>query len=121
MWTLALIGLFMIVIACINFVNLATAKAISRAREIGMRKILGSSGRNIIFQFMSESFLLALLSLGLGLFSAKLAFAKFSELTNLNIGNDFTLTTDLFPFLIPGGYDQSGKDPAERMIRGGKR
>ena len=89
----------MILIACINFVNLATAKAISRSKEIGMRKILGSTKKNIIAQFMSESFLLAFFALSLGLMLAQIAFPYFSELTNLNIGNNFTYTTDLILFI----------------------
>jgi len=99
LWVLGMIGLFMILIACINFINLATAKAISRSKEIGMRKILGSTKKHIIAQFMSESFLLAFFSLGLGLMLAQIAFPYFSELTNLNIGNDFKYTTDLVLFI----------------------
>lgn len=99
LWVLAMIGLFMILIACINFVNLATAKAISRSKEIGMRKILGSSKKNIIAQFMSESFLLATIALSLGIMLAQIAFPYFSELTKMNIGNDFTYTNDLLLFI----------------------
>ncbi|MEO0332361.1 MAG: ABC transporter permease, partial [Bacteroidota bacterium] len=99
LWTLGLIGLFMIVVACINFVNLATAKAITRAKEVGMRKILGSTKKHIIAQFMIESLLLAIFSVGLGILLAQLSFTYFSELTNLNIGNEFTFTPDLLAFL----------------------
>ena len=100
LWILGLIGLFMILIACINFVNLATAKAINRSKEIGMRKILGSSKKNIVIQFMSESFLLAFIALGMGLMLAQISFPYFSELTNLNIGNDFSYTSDLILFIL---------------------
>lgn len=99
LWTLGLIGLFMILIACINFVNLATAKAVNRSREIGMRKILGSSRQNIVIQFMSESFILAFVALGMGLLLAQFTFPYFSELTNLNIGNEFSYTGELLLFL----------------------
>jgi ABC-type antimicrobial peptide transport system permease subunit len=100
LWSLGLIGLFMILIACINFINLTTAKAINRSKEIGVRKILGSSKQNIIAQFMNESFLLALISIGLGFMLAQLLFPYFSELTNLNIGNHFTYTKHLIIFVI---------------------
>ncbi|MEM7297023.1 MAG: FtsX-like permease family protein, partial [Bacteroidota bacterium] len=99
LWTLGLIGLFMILIACINFVNLSTAKAAKRSKEIGMRKVLGSSKKGIIAQFMTESFFLASLSMGLGLMLAQLSFPYFSEITNLNIGNDFTYTPQLILFV----------------------
>lgn len=99
LWTLGLIGLFMIIIACINFVNLATAKAISRSKEIGMRKILGSSSKNIITQFMLESSLLAFIAITLGITLAQFTFPIFSELTELNVGNDFVYSPDLLLFI----------------------
>ncbi len=99
LWTLGWIGIFMILIACINFINLATARGVNRSKEIGMRKILGSSKRDIAIQFMSESFLLALIALGLGVLLAQIAFPYFSELTNLNIGNSFRYTPDLLLFI----------------------
>ena len=100
LWTLGLIGLFMILIACINFVNLSTAKAANRSKEIGMRKVLGSSKKGVIVQFMTESFLLASFSMGLGLLLAQFSFPYFSEITNLNIGNDFTYTRQLLFFTV---------------------
>ena len=56
------IGLFIIFIACINFINLTTAKASSRATEVGMRKVLGGFKRQLIFQFLSESILITFIS-----------------------------------------------------------
>jgi len=100
LWILGLIGLFMLLIACINFVNLATAKAITRSKEIGMRKILGSSKNTIIGQFMGESFLLAFVAISLGVMLAQFTFPYFGELTNLNVGNDFSFSPDLILFII---------------------
>jgi putative ABC transport system permease protein len=54
------IGILVLVIACINYVNLATARATTRAREVGMRKSVGASFHQLIFQFLAESFLLLL-------------------------------------------------------------
>lgn len=98
--TLGLIGLLMILIACINFVNLATAKAISRSKEIGMRKILGSTKKDVISQFMMESFVLSSLAIVLGITIAQMFFPTFSELTNLNIGNNFSFTPQLLGFSL---------------------
>ena len=98
--TLVLIGFFMIIIACINFINLATAKAMSRSKEIGMLKILGSSKKDIIFKYVSESFLLAFISIGLGILLSPWAFSYFSELTNLNIGNDFSYSPPIIFFSL---------------------
>ena len=100
LWALGLIGLFIILIACINFVNLATAKAITRSKEIGMRKILGGSRNSIVAQFMTESFLLAFIALCIGTLLAQYTFPYFSELTNLNIGNDFYYSPDLILFIL---------------------
>jgi putative ABC transport system permease protein len=57
------IALFALVLACINFINLATARSFSRAREIGIRKALGSSRQLLVYQFLSESMLYSLMSL----------------------------------------------------------
>lgn len=100
LWTLGLIGVFMVLIACINFVNLATAKAINRAKEIGVQKILGSSKKHIIIQFMSESFIMGLAAVSLGILLARFSFSYFNELTQLNVGNQFVLNLDLVLFIV---------------------
>src|SRR5205823_5528379 len=57
------IGLFILLIACINYMNLATARSAGRAKEVGMRKVVGALRSQLIGQFLSESFLLVTLSL----------------------------------------------------------
>ena len=98
LWTLGLIGLFMILIACINFVNLATAKAISRSKEIGMRKILGSSKKDIITQFMSESFLLASIA-GIGLIGLA-AFSSVKRFKEIGVRKVLGATVSNILFLM---------------------
>lgn len=77
---LGAIGLFVLLIACINFMNLATARSERRAREVGVRKVLGASRSRIIFQFLGEAMLLSLLAFLLGGIIAYLALPGFMRL-----------------------------------------
>ena len=55
-WGYGLLGVFVLLLACINFVNLSTARAEKRAKEVGIRKTVGSERRQLIEQFLMESF-----------------------------------------------------------------
>ena len=89
--TVSIIAIFLILLAAINYINLSTARSAFRAKEVGMKKIVGSSRRGIIAQFMTESFLLTIISflIGLLLISAILPF--FNEL----MVKDYTLLSFL--------------------------
>ena len=63
LYGLLAVAAFLLILACINFINLATAQSSQRAKEIGVRKTLGSSGKQLIFQFLTESFLISFVSL----------------------------------------------------------
>ena len=67
-WLFGAIALFILVIACINFVNLSTAKSANRAKEVGLRKVIGSHRSSLVKQFLTESVLYSVLSFILGLF-----------------------------------------------------
>jgi len=88
-----LIAAFILLIACINFINLSTAKASSRSREIGIRKVAGADRKSMIIQFMSESFLLVTASLFIALLLVGLFLKAFNNVS----GKSFTLT-DLLQF-----------------------
>lgn len=84
-WALSLIGLFLLLTACVNFINMATAQALSRAREVGVRKSIGSSRAQLFWQFMSETGLIVLLSTGIGLAGAYLALPALNALIGTNL------------------------------------
>jgi ABC-type antimicrobial peptide transport system permease subunit len=80
LYGLMAIAAFILIIASINFVNLSTAQSVQRAKEIGIRKVLGSSRINIILQFLCEIFLLTLFAVGLSLLVMKPVIYLFHDL-----------------------------------------
>lgn len=84
----ALIGFFILLIACINFINLSTAGAERRAKEVGIRKVVGAPRRTIIQQFLIESFILTIIAGALALLLTILGLPIFNEIADSNVGID---------------------------------
>ena len=80
-----IIGVLVLLIACINFINLTTARSERRAKEVGVRKAIGSQRRDLIIQFLAESFLLTLLASLLALVLVQLALPSFNALTGTRV------------------------------------
>jgi putative ABC transport system permease protein len=76
-----IIGAFVLLIACINFINLTTARSEKRAREVGVRKAVGSQRKDLIIQFLSEAFLLTAIAFIISLLFVQLALPAFNTLT----------------------------------------
>lgn len=76
------IGAFILIIACINFTNLATARAAERSREVGLRKTMGADRRQLFWQFMGESFFMSLLAVTLSILFVQLMLPAFNNLLN---------------------------------------
>ncbi|MEK6477807.1 ABC transporter permease [Catalinimonas sp. 4WD22] len=83
------VAIMVLLTACINFVNLTTARATQRAREVGVRKVVGASKISLIRQFLSESVLLAIIALLLALVMVFVILPIFNELTNKAIQPDY--------------------------------
>jgi len=83
-WALVLIAIFLIGTACINFMNLATAQAVRRSKEVGIRKVVGSSRGQLIWQFLSEAAIITVLAAGVSLALAELFLQQLPLLIGLN-------------------------------------
>lgn len=86
----SIIALFILVIACINFMNLATARSIKRAKEVGVRKVVGAVRYSLIGQFLGESLIIAFLSLIFAILIVFLTLPTFNTLTEKHLSLDFT-------------------------------
>lgn len=85
------IALFMLLIACINFMNLATATAAKRAKEVGIRKVLGSNKNQLVSQFLSESFIATLCAMALATILVFVSLPFYNELSGKELQLDFLL------------------------------
>ena len=111
-WLFGIIGLFVLILACINFMNLSTARSEKRAKEVGIRKSIGSSRGQLINQFLSESFLVVVFAFVLAIGLVLLSLNGFNSLAEKEIGfpwsnSLFWLTSILFIIftaLLAGSY-----------------
>ncbi len=84
-WLFGIVGIFVLLLACINFMNLSTARSEKRSKEVGVRKVMGSLRRSLIFQFLSESFLVVLLAFVIAIFLTIISIPLFNALTEKNV------------------------------------
>ena len=115
-WLFGIIGTFVLLLACINFMNLSTARSEKRAKEVGIRKTIGSLTKQLVTQFLSESILVAVLSLFLALILTRLSLPFFNDLAGKDMRIPwtspvfwlaiaaFTLTTGLLAGSYPAFY-----------------
>jgi putative ABC transport system permease protein len=107
----SLIALFILLIACINFMNLSTAKASKRMKEVGIKKVVGADRKQLIFQFLSESVLLTLVAMMFAVLMATLFLPVFNGITGKEIILHYDTETIfifigivLFTGLLAGSY-----------------
>ncbi len=120
LWTLSIIGIFIIIMACINFINLATAQAVGRSKEVGIRKVLGSNRSQLFLQVMGETLIVVIIACLFAVIIAALClpyikhFAFIEEtLSLLNPQNLLfisliaivvTFLSGIYPSLVLSGY-----------------
>lgn len=97
-WLFGLIGAFVLLLACINFMNLSTARSEKRAKEVGIRKTLGSRKSQLVGQFFSESFMAALIAFGCAIGLVYVALPYFNQVT----GRQISITWDNSWFWLAG-------------------
>ena len=97
-YAFSIIAIFVLFIACINFMNLSTASSACRAKEVGVRKALGAHRSNLVHQFFSETFVLSFISFVISLGLVELALPFFRSLTGSELGFNYTI----MPRLILG-------------------
>ncbi len=121
LWSLGAVGMLLIVAACINFINLATVQALRRSKEVGVRKTLGSSRSQLIWQFLLETTLIILAATGVALLLVVVFLPLFNDWVQLNLSLRTDWQTLCFIglllsgiILLAGGYPAtvlSGVEP----------
>ncbi|GAB4027641.1 ABC transporter permease [Spirosoma gilvum] len=111
LWSLELIGLFLVLTACINFVNLATAQAFRRSKEVGVRKTLGSSRTQLAWQFLLETGLIVMAATILAILAALLSLPLFNNWVHVQLSFQPDISMLVFislliglVILLAGGY-----------------
>ncbi len=111
-WLFAIIGIFVLLLACINFMNLSTARSEKRAREVGIRKAIGSLRIHLISQFLAESLFITLIAFALAVIIASLCLPFFNSISGKQMTVPFSnprfwlfgLSFSAFTGLIAGSY-----------------
>ena len=125
----SLVALFILLIACINFMNLTTARSVKRAKEIGVRKVMGAGRGLLVRQFMGEAIVIAFFSAWVAMFIVEAVLPAFNQLTGKHIGFPYTQWSFWVLFLglialtglLSGSYPAlvlSGFNPV-RVLKGG--
>ncbi len=115
MYALSIIAVFILVIAWVNYINLATARSLNRANEVGVRKVMGAFKSQLVTQFLTESLLLNLVAGALALLLVRILWVSFSTLTGWNIPIDFMNSMEFWVvclLLLVGGTLLAGFYPA---------
>lgn len=103
LWAFTLIGLFLIITACVNFINLATAQALNRSKEVGIRKVLGSMPKQLFWQFIAETALITFFAVLLAIVIAVVSMPFVNQLFQSNMSLQLMQNPSLWIFLLVTG------------------
>jgi len=102
-WGMLIIALFIISIAWVNYINLATARSVDRAREVGIRKVVGSARSQLITQFLSESLIINLFSIGVAFLLVLLVQRSFNQMLSSELSLSYVFSKGMSGYSIPLG------------------
>ena len=94
-YTFSVIAVFILIIACVNYVNLTTARSLRRAREVGMRKVLGAKRTDLLGQFLTESLLMTFIAILIALALGSLLLPEFNQFAGKEISPDVLFNTEI--------------------------
>ncbi len=107
-----IIAVLILMMSCINYMNLATARAVRRSKEVGIRKVVGAKRTHLIKQFLGESFLLTFIAFIIAIFIVEITLPGFNSLIekdlSFNIINNFQFTLGLFVLMVVAGVLAGG-------------
>ena len=99
-YTFIAVAVFILLIACINFMNLSTARSMKRAREVGLRKVVGACRKQLVFQFIGESLILSFIGLIFALILVESVLPVFNQLLELDLTLSLFSNADILVLLI---------------------
>jgi len=99
LWALGLVGVFLLLTACINFINMATAQALNRAKEVGVRKVLGALRSQLVTQYLGETFVITTFAAILAIVFAELLLPSVNDLLRLQLAFALFGSFSVFSFL----------------------
>lgn len=102
-WSLLAIALFIISLAWVNYINLATARSVERAREVGIRKVVGGLKKQLMFQFMMESLLVNFIAILMAILLVWLLQGAFNQMLGIDLSLSYIFAKGLSGYLVPVG------------------
>ncbi|WP_282160286.1 ABC transporter permease [Ulvibacterium marinum] len=100
LWTFSLIGFFLLLMASINFINIATAQSVYRSKEIGIRKVLGGNKNQLFWQFLSETFVISFAALFFGIILSLLTLPYFNSIFDLDLSYEDLFSSSFLIFSL---------------------